>query len=34
MLAMDVNGDGKVNGIDAIILARYLAKWDIKLGPQ
>ena len=24
----DVNGDGKVNPIDDMILARYLAKWQ------
>ena len=27
----DVNLDGKVNGIDAILMARYLAKWDLSL---
>lgn len=27
----DVNLDGKVNGIDAILMARYLAKWDLNL---
>lgn len=25
----DVNQDGKVNGVDAILMARYLAKWDL-----
>ena len=27
----DVNGDGKVNGIDAIVLRQYLASWDVQL---
>lgn len=28
ILCGDVNGDGKVNPIDDMILARYLAKWQ------
>lgn len=27
----DVNGDGKVNGKDGILLAQYLAEWDVTI---
>ena len=28
----DVNGDGEINTKDAVLLAQYLAKWDVTLG--
>ena len=28
----DVNGDGDINAKDAVILAQYLAGWDVVLG--
>ena len=30
--AMDVNGDGKVNSLDGLILMRYLNGWNVTLG--
>ena len=27
----DVNGDGKVNGRDSILLAQYMADWDVEI---
>ena len=27
----DVNGDGKVNGKDGVLLAQYLAEWDVTI---
>ena len=29
LLIGDVNGDKKINSTDAVLLKRYLAKWDI-----
>ena len=30
--AMDVNGDGKVNSLDGLLLMRYLNGWNVQLG--
>ncbi|MBO5280251.1 MAG: endoglucanase, partial [Clostridia bacterium] len=30
--AADCNGDGEVNAVDAVLLAQYIAGWDVELG--
>ena len=30
--ACDVNGDGKVSSADAVLLLKYVAGYDVKLG--
>ena len=32
MSIADVNHDGKVNTTDAVIIAQYIAGWDVVLG--